>query len=375
MGRNLRSTMQMAMTVPLGAPIEVMRAGVNYKATGTAVARAAYPELSAAFPVSGQGFFAADSNASLTGTWAAITFGNNVFVAVGEAGRIGVSQDGQSWTVMICNAAMEYTDVIWANNQFVAVGGLNGCATSPDGYNWTARVLPTAQGSTYYRQIAYGAGLYVAVPGRQGDATTTYATSPNGINWTARVLPYACSWRLIRFGDGQFVAMASYNSNIYATSADGINWTQRAGPALGNWEVLIYAGGQWVALCGGWGMSATTQAITSPNGINWTVRTLASAALWTDIAYGNGFYLAVGTNINSANSVMLTSKDAITWVQRNAPAQEYRAAGFANGLFVALQGYRQTMTPAPTGVTVYVEGNTSEYLYLSGPAGKFIRVS
>ncbi|NIA00858.1 hypothetical protein [Massilia sp. CCM 8734] len=366
MGRFLRSAVKSVTTVPLGAVADLMmRSGVNYRPTGTAVSRAAFPELAAEFPPSGQGMFAAVMNAAVGGTWASVTYGNGLFVAVGENSTIGVSQDGLSWTViMYGETGRHYTDVIWAGGQFIAVAGTDRCVTSPDGYTWTLRMMPAAPAGTTYRSIAYGAGLYVAFHGSNTTASSSYATSPDGINWTARSLPVGVCWRIVRFAQGMFVAMATTNTANYVTSTDGLTWTARGLHIAGYWESLCYGNGVWVAMSGGLAGVNTQLAITSHNGINWTTRTLPVVSSWSDVSYGNGHFIAVSSQSTAGSSVMLTSSDGIWWVARTVPIMNYKATTFGNGLFVALQGYVQNGVAAAAGMTVYLEGATSDFMYL-----------
>ena len=104
--------------------------------------------------------------------------------------------------------------------------------------------------STYWRALAYGNGVFVAVAG--GEYQLNYAaTSPDGITWTQRTLPASTYWSGITFANGVFVATAvtsGYASNIAATSPDGISWTKRTLPGTGYWRPITYGEGICVVL-------------------------------------------------------------------------------------------------------------------------------
>src|SRR5262249_20327078 len=90
-----------------------------------------------------------------------ITFGNNVFVALGQ-GAIAVSTDGFSWFVELTNDYQAYNGLSYGGGVFVRAGGGN-IASSVDGLYWTNRFYP---GRFFYfdpADVTAGNGTFVVV--------------------------------------------------------------------------------------------------------------------------------------------------------------------------------------------------------------------
>jgi hypothetical protein len=161
-----------------------------------------------------------------------VAFGNGVWVITQGQGSSFVtcarSTNGTTnWSNPGMPVSSTWRGVIYGNNVFVAVGGSGNIATSPDGATWTAQ---TSGVTTQLTDVAYGAGVFVAIP----DASNVAITSPDGITWTQCILPSSVSWSSITYSGMQFVAIAS-GSNISATSSDGITWSQEPLPTSSNW--------------------------------------------------------------------------------------------------------------------------------------------
>jgi hypothetical protein len=60
-----------------------------------------------------------------------VTYGNGLFVAVGEGGTILTSPDGVSWTRQTSGTYYPLHGVAYGNNTFVAVGEYSTILTSP----------------------------------------------------------------------------------------------------------------------------------------------------------------------------------------------------------------------------------------------------
>jgi photosystem II stability/assembly factor-like uncharacterized protein len=66
----------------------------------------------------------------------AVTFGDNILVAVGESGKMHTYDGGASWTSQ-GKQNDRLRDIFYADNHFVAVGEGGRRASSHDGFNWT----------------------------------------------------------------------------------------------------------------------------------------------------------------------------------------------------------------------------------------------
>jgi photosystem II stability/assembly factor-like uncharacterized protein len=60
-----------------------------------------------------------------------VTYGNNIFVAVGSSGTILTSPDGVTWTQQTSGTSRRLNGVTYGNNIFVAVGDISTILTSP----------------------------------------------------------------------------------------------------------------------------------------------------------------------------------------------------------------------------------------------------
>ena len=189
----------------------------------------------------------------------AITYGNGVYVAVGDASAVS-STNGNLWlsrTIPTLSAGT-YSDVMYGNESYVAIAtGTVETATSANGVTWvTGGDMPS---SAAWGSIAYGNGRFVAI--ETGTASTKATISyDKGTTWVAAVLPASTTWRKIAYGQGLFVAVS--DGTIAATSPDGITWTQRALPSSTNWRAVAFGNTNsspiWSVISGTNGTSAAT---------------------------------------------------------------------------------------------------------------------
>jgi hypothetical protein len=332
-----------------------------------------------------------------------VTYGNGIFVAVGQSGtnRIMTSSDSITWTVRTATEANTWMSVAYGDGKFVAVAsnGTKAVMTSPFSTYTYSYIVNQADGSNYidgtatvslssvtdlalnpsttpthntfvidtvaptvalsYSANPSGVGietitatyskLIATIPNisinQQGttDITNISMVSPGGI-WTARTT--ATSLYDVAYGNGLFVAVGG--GGVVTTSPDGITWTAGT-PANGsNWYSVTYGNGLFVAVASSGG---TNRVMTSPDGITWTGRTAAQANSWYSVTYGNGLFVAVSSD--GTNRVM-TSPDGITWTARiAAEANDWMNVTYGNGLFVAVSQYagaNKIMT-SPDGIT------------------------
>ena len=108
-----------------------------------------------------------------------------VFVAVGEAGIILTSSDGNSWTSRTSGTSQGLKSVSYRDNTFVAVGSSGTILTSSDGTSWTSITSGT---SNNLSDISYGGGTFVAV----SNLGTTHSSS-DGNSWTSITSGYSNS--------------------------------------------------------------------------------------------------------------------------------------------------------------------------------------
>ena len=217
-----------------------------------------------------------------------VTYVNNTFVAVGDT--ILTSPDGVTWTSRTSGSSdwlEDYwlEDVTYGNNIFVAVGwnfseftGI--ILTSPDGETWTRRTPGT---SNMLLGVTYGNNTFVAV-GNDG----IILTSPDGENWTSRTSGTSPSLDGVTYSNNTFVAVGYEN---ILTSPDGVNWTSRTS-GNSDWledqwlKNITYGNNTFVAV--------GNTILTSPDGETWTSRTPGVSTSLKGVMYGNNTFIAVG---------------------------------------------------------------------------------
>lgn len=165
---------------------------------------------------------------------AAVAFGTDGFVAVGQDGGILRSGDGQgeSWNLEVApgtNALPSLNDVAWRANPslYVAVGAGGTIATSPDGATWTQIASGTDQP---LRAVTWTGERFVAV-GRDdsgGEPIPLVLTSEDGAGWS-RVselgIPADVTGGLVDVAWNGMQLLATLDGGGFLRSDDGEAWT------------------------------------------------------------------------------------------------------------------------------------------------------
>jgi len=269
-----------------------------------------------------------------------VTYGDGLYVAVGNSGTLTTSPDGTTWTTRTSGFG---TSTIWGVNYgdglYVAVGLSGKLTTSPDGTTWTTRT--SGFGTSTIWGVAYGDGLYVAV-GDSGKLTT----STDGTTWTTRTSGFGTTRiRGVTYGDGLYVAVG--DSGKLTTSTDGTTWTTRtSGFGTTTIRGVTYGDGLYVAV------GNDGKLTTSTDGTTWTTRTSEFGT--TDIygvTYGDGLYVAVGSS-----GKMTTSTDGTTWTTRTSGFGTTSIWGvtYGDGLYVAVGSSGTMTTPTEIALNTYL---------------------
>jgi len=269
-----------------------------------------------------------------------VTYGDGLYVAVGNSGTLTTSTDGTTWTTRTSGFGTAFiVGVTYGDGLYVAVGNSGTLTTSPDGTTWTTRT--SGFGTTTIRGVTYGDGLYVAV-GNSG----TLTTSTDGTTWTTRTSGFGTTTISdVTYGDGLYVAVGY--SGTMTTSTDGITWTTRtSGFGTSIIRGVTYGDGLYVAV----GNSGTLT--TSTDGTTWTTRTSGfGTAFIVGVTYGDGLYVAVGDS-----GKLTTSTDGITWTSRTSGfgTTTISDVTYGDGLYVAVGSSGVLTTNSPIPLTTFL---------------------
>lgn len=234
----------------------------------------------------------------------ALTSDGEKFVAVGAVGDMGISLDGQAWSIESGASRNNFRGVASGPNGYVASGNQGMIFVSADGAAWS----PAASATTNnLHHLTYGNGLWVAV-GDQG----TIITSPDALQWSLRSSPTNTDLFEVAYGNGAFVAVGGNSfgsgsirglSNVILRSTNGLDWTLVSASAAYRLHGITFAQAKFIAVGEPGGI------FTSEDGQAWQSRTVDGQYL-KSIAYGNGVYIAVG---EAGPAEVFISTDLQTW--------------------------------------------------------------
>ena len=139
-----------------------------------------------------------------------LTFGKQVFVAVGDNGQISISSFGKQWEARVSDTCENLLGVTFGRDMFVAVGVQGVVVTSATGGTWQLR---NSGVSSDLRTVAYGNGTFVAVADGSFYGIPdfiVYSTFPDlSISWTERLVLPDGTYYGLAFGNGTFIAVGS----------------------------------------------------------------------------------------------------------------------------------------------------------------------
>jgi len=151
--------------------------------------------------------------------WRAVTAGRGQVVAVGgsyfdERVAVITSRDGSTWTRRRIPTSSPLYDVTFGRDLFVAVGEAGAIFTSTDGLAWTRR--SSGCNDVLLAAITFGNGRFVA-----GGESGCILTSTNGIHWTHIALSPSIFIGRIDFVNNCFVVR---NGSQTFSSRDALRW-------------------------------------------------------------------------------------------------------------------------------------------------------
>lgn len=281
----------------------------------------------------------------------AVSFGNGLFVAVGENGTIVTSPDGEVWNARVSGTTDALPAIAFGNGRFVATRANSHSPglTSENGIDWTPVTVSKSDGtpvtSAAYRTIAFGGGRFMAA-GR-GTNSAEIMLSDDGKSFqvvTPAGHPQGLSnpIKTLTFFRGEFYAFTGYAG--FDASSDGVIWRH-----AGEWGGLFYSetgvavtdSTRQLAVLGNsnaiFSQDAghTFQRALSPTDLYRPESSNLPSALVRAGCHGNGFFVMV-----DSAGVIWTSTQGQYWALRARCAnagEEFRSVAFdGTGRFVAV---------------------------------------
>ncbi|TNI37866.1 hypothetical protein [Aeromonas veronii] len=228
-----------------------------------------------------------------TDNWGSVAYGNGIFLAVSQTGKVAKSTDGKVWTAA---TATPFTTVsprgaiAFGNGKFVVVGLGSVPVHTANGTAWTT--IPDFV-TTQLDSVTYDGAVFAAVY----TGVTVYVW--DGVTVKQRSLPSGgSSYRLAGY-NGVTVAMATGGTKAAAVSYDNCDsWQSVEAPFLSyqNSQSISVANGRFYAA------SASGIAVTE-SGAHWTVLSLPKAIPVSHVAGDDLSIVALNlTGTNSAYS-------------------------------------------------------------------------
>lgn len=269
-----------------------------------------------------------------------IAFGKSLFVAVGNAGQVLTSPNGNDWTAQSSGTSSNLSAIVFGNNQFIAVGKGGELIRSLDGITW-AKPSVLLFFPFDFRAITYAKGLFVA-----GGTRGVIYTSPDGLDWTYQGTGVSNIIMGLASDGNQFVAVldSSASPQNILTSPNGFDWTLRdTGIQEGMYGIAASSSTFVIVGYGG-------KLATSPDGIAWTVRASDTTQLLRGVSALNGGFYAFGDN-----GTITVSGSGINWSQTvGSGADSFNQVIYASGKFVAVG--QAALSGASASVQTSVDG-------------------
>ncbi len=244
-------------------------------------------------------------------------------------GGIMTSPDGINWTVAYSDNMFTLWDITYGNGKSVAVGSTNngGCRiiTSTDCVTWAESKQLASYPSLY--AVEWDGTRFIAAGTLESKGYT--AVSTDGVNWSSNTLQSGTSpFRTLTHGAGRLVTMGGYG-DIYTSDDAGTVWNRRTLGITKNLNDVAY-NGSWLYVAVG--DNGTIQ--TSPNGTDWTAQDSKTTDALNKVDYLNHLFVAVGKN-----GTILTSLDGVVWTKQSSGTdKELKGIAYGDGWYVAVGG-------------------------------------
>lgn len=213
----------------------------------------------------------------------------------GWEGTIYTSTDGSSWTERYdANVAgSSLNDVAYGNGVYVAIGNDGRILRSTNGTNWT----PVTSGTTTdLKSVSYGDGFFVVIGDEGGFTPHVVLTSSNGSSWTDQsagtTLPDGNWLVALAYCHDRFLA-GGWNAEILYSTNAGSSFSQAVGGSL---DMKAFAYGKGVYLTGGIDLDDNDNVVffSSVDGANWSPLTTPHTSKPIAAVFYNNTFITVG---------------------------------------------------------------------------------
>jgi photosystem II stability/assembly factor-like uncharacterized protein len=237
-----------------------------------------------------------------------------------------------------------FTSVIYGNDLYVAVGNAGNLLTSTDGANWSP-IYPGV--TTSFNSVCYGNGLYVAV-----GAGGTIVRSSDGGGWnTASTAIFLTLTSVVYAGGTVQKFIATSNTGFIIISEDANVWSSPIATGVGDSLNSIDFDGSYAVAVGNNGIIL----LSNENDVStWTLQTSPTNYNLKSVKYTDQW------TITGEYSTVLVSMDATTWTYGYTDTFRAAAKNSTTWVFVGDGGiiYRTNTTDLVISNT-----DTEENLY------------
>jgi hypothetical protein len=295
------------------------------------------------------------------------SFGDGVFVTVGNQGMAQITSDGVVWQEVNTGATERLRGVTYGAGLFVAVGNKGVIVRSVDAVSWSTSQAAAAGLSGYslptLRGLATGGGLSIAV----GDSGTVLVSS-NGLAWSAvpfrktlpDFVPGNFTWaqaKVDAVAKGGRLAQAFPLAGVSQANAGWLAGTDQGSDGTWRWDGttnqlsnLSWATGQPdggsaenFMMWNGKALEDRSGSQTAGYYIEYADHNLDTQTLY-GVAFGAGKFVAVG------EGRLYVSSTPSIWKRPADTDLPFRRVRFVNGNFIAV-GVGGAILTSPDGVT------------------------
>ena len=298
----------------------------------------------------------------------AVTYGNGLYVAVGDFGSIVVSTDTTNWTAVtpdrrgcmvamacnstLCSASAETVWYSWGFPDFSTI-------VSTNGLDWTV----SGYGPIFYSDNFPGFASITSLAGSSsnfvGVCSAGAVTTSDGVNWITNAIANS-ALNGVNYANGQYFAVG--NSGGIYSSANGLDWSDCSINSSGALYATAFGNGIY--------LTAGTVVASSQNGVTWTLASTNPPAVVSKLVFGDGLFVGA-----SYSGKILCSSNGITWQTRfTEPSGEaFSGLAFSGGTFLAISGRSGTTFESSDGLHWQPTGSTlpESALQYDGPDGGY----